>query len=97
MKTVAPGVQRLGQLPLPIVNVYLADDILFDAATTWDRRRIGKQIREVPLDMVALTTSTRTIRGSRVTSASAAGSRSPATPMTSTRWKAAGRFRRSSR
>lgn len=55
MKTVAPGVQRLGQLPLPIVNVYLADDILFDAATTWDRRRIGKQIRDVPLDMVALT------------------------------------------
>ena len=55
MKTVAPGVQRLDQFPMPMVNVYISGDILFDAGTTWDRRRIGSQIHDIKLSRVALT------------------------------------------
>ena len=55
MKQVAPGVNRLSQFPLPTFNVYLAGDVLFDAASTWDRRRVMKQIEGRPLSLVALT------------------------------------------
>ncbi len=52
---VAPGVQRLGQFPLPMVNVYLAGDILFDAGTTWDRFRIPRQLQGRDLSLLTLT------------------------------------------
>lgn len=55
MKTVAPGVERLDQFPRPIINVYLAGDVLFDAATTWDRRRVFSQIKDRDLSLLALT------------------------------------------
>ncbi|MCB0828041.1 MAG: MBL fold metallo-hydrolase [Solirubrobacterales bacterium] len=55
MKAVAPGVERLDQFPRPIINVYLAGDVLFDAATTWDRRRVFGQIRDRELSLLALT------------------------------------------
>ena len=55
LKEVAPGVERLGQFPLPMVNVYLAGDILIDAGTTWDRFRIPRQIRGRKLSLLALT------------------------------------------
>lgn len=55
MKRVADGVERLGQFPRPLVNVYLAGDVLFDAATTWDRWRITRQLKGRPLSLVALT------------------------------------------
>lgn len=55
MKQVAPGIFRLDQFPRPLINVYLAGDILFDAGTTWDRRRIGRQIKGHPLSLLALT------------------------------------------
>ncbi len=55
MKQVARGVERLGQFPRPIFNVYLAGDVLFDAASTWDRRRVMKQLEARPLSLVALT------------------------------------------
>ncbi len=55
MKQVAPGVFRLGQFPRPMVNVYLAGDVLIDAGTTWDRFRIPRQVRHRPLSMLALT------------------------------------------
>jgi len=55
MKTVAPGVERFDQFPMPIMNVYLADGVMFDAASSWDRRRIGRQLRNTPLTMVTLT------------------------------------------
>lgn len=55
MKQVAAGVERLGQFPLPIFNVYLAGDVLFDAASTWDRRRITRQLEDRRLSLVALT------------------------------------------
>ena len=55
LKEVAPGVERLGQFPRPMVNVYLVDDILFDAGTTWDRFRIPRQIKDRELSLVTLT------------------------------------------
>ncbi len=55
LKQVAPGVERLGQFPLPMVNVYLVDDIMFDAGTTWDRFRIPRQIKDRDLSLLTLT------------------------------------------
>lgn len=55
LKQVAPGIERVGQFPLPMVNVYLAGDILFDAGTTWDRFRIPRQIGDRRLSLLALT------------------------------------------
>lgn len=55
LKKVAPGVERLGQFPLPMVNVYLVDDVLFDAGTTWDRFRIPRQIKDRNLSLLTLT------------------------------------------
>lgn len=55
LKQLAPGVERLGQFPLPMVNVYLAGDVLVDAGTTWDRFRIPRQIKDRELSMLTLT------------------------------------------
>lgn len=55
MKYLAPGVWRLDELPRPLINVYLAEDVLIDAGRRWDRRRIAKQIEGLPLSMLALT------------------------------------------
>jgi len=55
VKEVAPGVLRLGQFPRPMVNVYLAGEILFDAGTAWDRFRIPRQLAGRPLSLLALT------------------------------------------
>ena len=55
MKVLAPGVERLNQFPRPVMNVYLAEDVLIDAATTWDRRRVMGQIKDRELSMLALT------------------------------------------
>ena len=55
MKRVAEGVERLAQFPRPIFNVYLAGDVLFDAASTWDRRRVTRQLEGRTLSLVALT------------------------------------------
>ncbi len=55
MKSLAPGVERLNQFPRPVMNVYLAEDVLIDAATTWDRRRVMGQIKGRELSMLALT------------------------------------------
>lgn len=55
MRAVAPGVWRLKQLPAPLVNVYLAGDVLIDAGSRWDRRRIFSQISGRRLSMLALT------------------------------------------
>jgi glyoxylase-like metal-dependent hydrolase (beta-lactamase superfamily II) len=55
LKQVAPGVERLGQFPLPMVNVYLAGEVLFDAGTTWDRFRIPRQIKDRTPSLLALT------------------------------------------
>ena len=55
MKNLAPGVWRLKQIPAPSVNVYLAEDVLIDAGTRWDRRRIFSQIEGSELSLLALT------------------------------------------
>lgn len=55
MKLLAPGVWRLKQLPAPSVNVYLAEDVLIDAGTRWDRRRIFAEIEGRDLSLLALT------------------------------------------
>lgn len=55
MKQLAPGVWRLKQFPGPSVNVYLIDDVLIDAGTRWDRRRIFSEIESRDLSMLALT------------------------------------------
>ena len=55
MKLLADGVWRLKQFPAPSVNVYLAGDVLIDAGTRWDRRRIFAEIEGRDLSMLALT------------------------------------------
>jgi glyoxylase-like metal-dependent hydrolase (beta-lactamase superfamily II) len=55
VKYLAPGVWRLDQLPRPLINVYLAEDVLIDAGRRWDARRIARQTEGRPLSMVALT------------------------------------------
>lgn len=55
MKELAPGVWRLKQFPAPTINVYLAGDVLIDAGTRWDRRRIFAEIQGREISMLALT------------------------------------------
>ncbi len=55
MKLLAPGVWRLKQFPAPSVNVYLAEDVLIDAGTRWDRGRIFAEIEGRELSLLALT------------------------------------------
>jgi glyoxylase-like metal-dependent hydrolase (beta-lactamase superfamily II) len=55
MKELAPGVFRLKQFPGPTVNVYLAGDVLIDAGTRWDRRRVMSEIEGRELSLLALT------------------------------------------
>lgn len=55
MKGLAPGVWRLKQFPAPSVNVYLAEDVLIDAGTRWDRGRIFAEIEGRELSLLALT------------------------------------------
>jgi hydroxyacylglutathione hydrolase len=55
MKLLAPGVWRLKQLPAPSINVYLAGDVLIDAGTRWDRRRVFAEIEGRELSLLALT------------------------------------------
>lgn len=55
MKNLAPGVWRLKQFPAPSVNIYLAEDVLIDAGTRWDRRRVFAEIEGRDLSMLALT------------------------------------------
>lgn len=55
MKYLAPGVWRLKELPLPSINVYLAEDVLIDAGRRWDRGRVFAEIEGLELSMLALT------------------------------------------
>jgi hydroxyacylglutathione hydrolase len=55
VKPLAPGVWRLKQFPAPSVNVYLAEDVLIDAGTRWDRRRILAELEGREISMLALT------------------------------------------
>lgn len=55
MKEIAPGVFQLRGLVPNAINVYLAGDVLFDAATKLSSRRIRSQIEDRPLSLLALT------------------------------------------
>jgi glyoxylase-like metal-dependent hydrolase (beta-lactamase superfamily II) len=55
LKPLAAGVWRLKQFPAPSVNVYLAEDVLIDAGTRWDRGRIFAEIEGRGLSLLALT------------------------------------------
>jgi glyoxylase-like metal-dependent hydrolase (beta-lactamase superfamily II) len=55
VKLLAERVWRLKQFPAPSVNVYLAGDVLIDAGTRWDRRRIFAELNGVEISMLALT------------------------------------------
>ncbi len=55
MKQLAPGVWRLKERPLPVINIYLAEDVLIDAGRTWDRRRVFAEIEGREISMLALT------------------------------------------
>lgn len=51
----APGVWRLDEFPRPLINVYLAEDVLIDAGRTWDAGRIRRQTAGLDLSLLALT------------------------------------------
>ncbi len=55
MKYLAPGVWRLKEAPRPLINVYLAEDVLIDAGRRWDRRRIFKELEGRQISELALT------------------------------------------
>ena len=55
MKEIAPGLFQLSGLPPNAINVYLAEDVLIDAATRMARGRIMRQIKDRPLSALALT------------------------------------------
>jgi hydroxyacylglutathione hydrolase len=55
MKQMAPGVWRLDEAPRPLINVYLAEDVLIDAGRSWDAGRIRRQTADCELSMLALT------------------------------------------
>lgn len=55
MKYLAPEVWRLKELPKPLINVYLAGDVLIDAGRRWDKRRIFSELEGREISMVALT------------------------------------------
>jgi hydroxyacylglutathione hydrolase len=55
VKEVAPGVWRVPQFPGPMVNVYLAGDVLIDAGARTDRRRILKALEGRDVSLLALT------------------------------------------
>jgi glyoxylase-like metal-dependent hydrolase (beta-lactamase superfamily II) len=55
VKQLAPGVWRLKQFPAPSINIYLAEDVLIDAGTRWDRRRVFAEIEGRELSLLALT------------------------------------------
>ncbi len=55
MKYLAPGVWRLREVPRPVINVYLAEDVLVDAGRRWDERRIFAELEGREISEVALT------------------------------------------
>jgi len=55
LKYLAPGVWRLKESPRPLINVYLAEDVLIDAGRRWDKRRIFAELEGREISMLALT------------------------------------------
>jgi hydroxyacylglutathione hydrolase len=55
LKYLAPGVWRLKEVPRPLINVYLAENVLIDAGRRWDKRRIFAELEGREISEVALT------------------------------------------
>jgi hydroxyacylglutathione hydrolase len=55
LKYLAPGVWRLKEIPRPLINVYLAEDVLIDAGRRWDRGRIFAELEGREISELALT------------------------------------------
>jgi glyoxylase-like metal-dependent hydrolase (beta-lactamase superfamily II) len=55
VKQLAKDVWRLDERIAPLINVYLAGDVLIDAGRRQDRRRIFGQLEGRELSLVALT------------------------------------------
>jgi glyoxylase-like metal-dependent hydrolase (beta-lactamase superfamily II) len=55
MQLLAKGLWQLSGFPRHWFNVYLAEDVLIDAATRWAKRRILRQLAKHSVRMVALT------------------------------------------
>lgn len=55
MRNVAAGVWRLDEFPRPLINVYLAGDVLIDAGRRWDAGRIRRQLAGREISLLALT------------------------------------------
>jgi hydroxyacylglutathione hydrolase len=55
LKYLAPGVWRLKEFPRPVINVYLAEDVLIDAGRRWDKGRIFAELEGRAISEVALT------------------------------------------
>jgi glyoxylase-like metal-dependent hydrolase (beta-lactamase superfamily II) len=55
LRPIAPDLWRLRGLPPNAINVYLAGDVLIDAATRLATRRILRQIQDRPLSLLCLT------------------------------------------
>ena len=55
MKDIADGVEQLGGFPPNAVNIYLADGVLIDSGTRFDRGRILRQLRGRDVKAHALT------------------------------------------
>jgi hydroxyacylglutathione hydrolase len=55
VKQLADGVWQLGGFPPNAINVFLIEDVLIDAATRYDARRILRQLRGHPVAAHALT------------------------------------------
>lgn len=55
MKQLADGVEQLGGFPPNVINIYLADGVVIDAGTRFDRRRILRELRGREVKAHALT------------------------------------------
>jgi glyoxylase-like metal-dependent hydrolase (beta-lactamase superfamily II) len=55
LRNLAPGVWRLDEFPRPLINIYLAEDVMIDAGRRWDAGRIRKQLGGKQLSELALT------------------------------------------
>ncbi len=55
MRQIAKGVWQFSGFPPNVLNVYLVEDVLIDAATRWAKWRILRQLRGRRLSLVALT------------------------------------------
>lgn len=55
MKALADGVWQLRGMPPNLINVYLVEDVLIDAASRWGTRRVLRQLEGRPLSAHALT------------------------------------------